>query len=160
MAISLHHLQHFTMLERHLLRTFFANSGFQRWHELEMHLLLVLYISLSDQALQSLMRSKWGSHRPYTYCTCGNLIHSITLHLSIKCLAALLAFCLQHVRPAHPDCLSWDRNCVGQALAMMEARAAVAMLAASFEFAPDASMKGKREQWLSNEQVFRVGSHC
>ena len=75
-------------------------------------------------------------------------------------LAALLAFCLQHVHLAHPDCLSWDRNCVGQALALMEARAAVAMLAASFEFAPDAGMKGKREQWLSTEQVFRVGSHA
>ena len=41
---------------------------------------------------------------------------------------------------------------------MMEARSAVATLAASFEFAPDVSMKGKREQWLSTEQVFRVGS--
>ena len=35
----------------------------------------------------------------------------------------------------------------------------MAMLAASFEFAPEVSMKGKREQWLSTEQVFRVGSH-
>ena len=36
----------------------------------------------------------------------------------------------------------------------------MAMLAASFEIAPDASMKGKREQWLSTEQVFRVGIHA
>ena len=78
----------------------------------------------------------------------------------MRCLAALLACSLQHVRPAHHNCLSWVRNCVGQPLALMEARAAVAMLAASFEFAPDVSMKGKREQWLSTEQVFRVGSHA
>ena len=49
------------------------------------------------------------------------------------------------------------RACIGQAMGMLETRAAVAAMVAQYKLSPGPGMEN-RQQWLTDNQVFRVGS--